>query len=250
MELIPLPKTVDIKRRSDAEADIIIEPCYPGYGTTIGNALRRVLLSSMQGAAITYVQIKGITHEFTSLPHVKEDIVELMLNLKGIRVKLHADEADIELHVKGEKTAKAKDIKANSDVEVINGDHVIATLTDKDATLDMTLHVEKGKGYVPVEMQKAEGRELGTIALDAIFTPIKNVNYSVEHVRVGEITNFDRLTLSITTDGSLSPEDAFQASSTVLLEHFAFFTKTTVEPEEPVIEKKKRTSKKATEPAE
>ncbi|PIS41535.1 MAG: DNA-directed RNA polymerase subunit alpha [Candidatus Kerfeldbacteria bacterium CG08_land_8_20_14_0_20_42_7] len=224
-ELIPLPSKIEIQKGSNSHERIfIIEPCYPGYGITLGNALRRVLLSSMPGAAIVSAHVKDVAHEFSTLPGVKEDIVELMLNLKKIRVKLFADEPiKIELREKGEKVVTAKDLKVTSDVEVANPDQVIATLTDKNAVLEMTLVAKKGRGYVPSEQQTDDNKEIGTITLDAIYTPVKNVNFTTEHVRVGEMTNYDKLSLTVTTDGTVSPEEAFSTASKILVEHFDAF---------------------------
>ena len=241
MELIPLPSTIQTTKKGPHEAIITIEPCYPGYGITLGNALRRVLLSSMPGSAITSVHIKGAPHEFTSLPGIKEDVVELMLNLKQVRVRCHSDQPqEVTLHVKGEKQVTAKDIQANQDVEICNPDQPIATLTDKSSDFEMTLKVQNGRGYVPAEMQEKGNKELGTILLDAIYTPVKNVNFDIEHVRVGEITNFDKVTLSISTDGSISPEEAFTTASQILVEHFNALVQR--EATEPVKKKSKKSS--------
>lgn len=242
MELIPLPTRIDIQEQKNNSAVITIEPCYPGYGTTIGNALRRVLLSSIPGSAITKMQIKGATHEFTTLPGVKEDMVELILNIKLIRVLSHSDEpVTVELRAKGEGVVRAKDIKATSDVEIVSDDQPIATLTDKDATLDITFTIEKGKGYVPVEMQQNENDDLGTIAIDAIFNPVRNVNFNVEHVRVGEITNFDKVVLTIATDGSMSPKETFHMASDILVQHFQVFGAEKKEAVAPKAKKSKKT---------
>jgi len=224
-ELIPLPSKIDFQKGANPNESVItIEPCYPGYGITLGNALRRVLLSSMPGAAIVSAGVKNATHEFSTLPGVKEDIVEIMLNLKTIRVKLYSDEpVKIELHEKGEKVVTAKDIKLTSDVEISNPNQVIATLTEKDAVLDMILIAKKGRGYVPSELQIADNKEIGTITLDAIFSPVRNVNFTTEHVRVGEMTNYDKLILTISTDGTVSPEQAFITASKILVHHFTTF---------------------------
>lgn len=242
MELIPLPSTIQTNKKGPHEAVITIEPCYPGYGITLGNALRRVLLSSMPGSAITSVTIKGAPHEFTSLPGVKEDVVELMLNLKQVRVRSHSDQPqEVTLHVKGEKVVTAKDIQTNQDVEVCNPEQHIATLTDKSSDFEMTFKIQNGRGYVPAEMQEKGNKELGTILLDAIYTPVKNVNFDIEHVRVGEITNFDKITLSISTDGSISPEEAFNTASQILVEHFTAFVQKEKD-EEPAKKKSKKVS--------
>ncbi|MBU0597499.1 DNA-directed RNA polymerase subunit alpha [Patescibacteria group bacterium] len=221
MEKLPLPEKHKVIKIGDNQADIIIEPCYPGYGTTLGNALRRVLLSSLSGAAITTVKIKGVTHEFSTLPGIKEDIVEILLNLKRIRFKLHAtDETKVTLKVKGEKNVKAKDIKLTSEVEVINSDAEIATLSDKNAELEMEFTIKSGRGYLPVENIEKKKLILGNIAIDAIFTPVKNVNFHIQNVRVGQMTNYDKLTLSITTDGSITPEESLKQAAQILLDHF------------------------------
>jgi DNA-directed RNA polymerase subunit alpha len=223
MELIPLPKKIDVKKSGDNVAMFTIEPCYPGYGTTLGNALRRVLLSSLEGAAITAVKIEGVNHEFSTIPNVKEDVVEIILNLKTIRFRSFSDEpVTVKLSAKGEKKVTGKDIIVTSDVEVVHTDKVIATLTDKSAVLDMELVIEKGRGYVPVETREKEKRDIGMIAVDAIFTPIRNVNFDVENVRVGQMTNYDRLMLEVITDGTLTPEKAFHEATKILSSHFDF----------------------------
>lgn len=222
MEKLPIPDKFEVTKIGTHHANIIIEPCYPGYGTTLGNALRRVLLSSLPGAAITAIKIKGVTHEFSTLPNVKEDIVEIILNLKRIRFRLfNVDEAQATLKVKGEKKVTAKDIKCTSDVEVITPDAEIATLTDKNAELEIEFFLNTGRGYLPVENVEKKKFPLGTIVIDAIFTPIKNVNYSIESVRVGQMTNFDRLVLGVSTDGTISPEDAVKLAAGILVEHFS-----------------------------
>ncbi len=222
MEKLALPDKYNVEKTGTNQAKITIEPCYPGYGTTVGNALRRVLLSSLPGAAITSVKFNGATHEFSTLPGVKEDIVEIILNLKKICFKLHnTDEAVVSLKVKGAKKIKAKDIKLTSDIEVTNPNAEIATLNDKSAEVEMELTVKSGRGYVPVENKETLKFSLGTIAIDSIFTPVKNVNYSVENVRVGQMTNYDRIILNILTDGTMSPEEALKKSASLLVDHFS-----------------------------
>lgn len=246
MESIPLPSRIEVDSQETNSARIIIEPCYPGYGTTLGNALRRVLLSSLPGAAVTKVKLTGIQHEFSTLPNVKEDIVELMLNLKLLRIKIHeGEDATLNLQVKGEKVVTAKDLTLPSNVEIANPELVLATLTDKSAELEMELFVQKGRGYVPVEVQTREKGEIGMIAVDAIFTPMKTVNFDTEHVRVGQMTNFDRLTLDIKTDGTITPQEAFRQASEILVDHFAKFrdTQLTAEPEVPAKKKGKKAAK-------
>lgn len=232
MESLPLPKSVSVNALSRDRAVFTIEPLYPGYGMTVGNALRRVLLSSMPGAAITAVKFEGVTHEFSTIDYVKEDVVDILLNLKQVRLKLHSDEpVVITLEGKGAKTLTAGDVTPNSAVEVTNPDQVIATLTDAAAKISMELTVAKGRGYVPVENREKEKMEIGTVALDAIYTPIKNVNFTNEHVRVEQITNFDKLILDITTDGTITPTDALKLASSIMLEHFQFVHAWTNTPE-------------------
>ncbi|MBU0707249.1 DNA-directed RNA polymerase subunit alpha [Patescibacteria group bacterium] len=232
MESISLPKKIEIIKHEDNNATFVIEPCYPGYGTTLGNAMRRVLLSSLEGAAITSVKIANVSHEFSTLPFVKEDIVEIILNLKTVRLKLHGDgPVTLKLKQKGEKRVTASDIKATSDVEVASPDVLIATLTDKKAEFEMDIVVEKGRGYVPIEMREKEKNEIAMIAIDAIYTPVKNVNFEVESVRVGQMTNYDRLKIDVVTDGTLSPEEAFHQSANILHEQFGYFLENVNKPE-------------------
>ncbi len=222
MESITLPDKYSVEKIDKAKAVITIEPCYPGYGTTLGNALRRVLLSSLGGAAVTAVKIKGITHEFSSLPGVKEDVVEIILNLKKLRLKVHSDdEVTVQLKAKGNQKVTGEDIKSSSDVEVINTDLHIATLTEKDAEIEMELTVKRGRGYMPVESNEKKKFPLGTIGIDAIFTPVVNVNYDTENVRVGKMTNYDRLIMTVATDGTTTPEEALVKASEILVDHFS-----------------------------
>ncbi len=221
MDPISLPEKLNVEKKDVNHAIITIEPCYPGYGVTLGNALRRVLLSSLEGAAITFVKIKEVSHEFSTIEGVKEDVVDIILNLKTIRLKSYSDEpVTITLREKGEKRVTAKDLKVSSDIEVANPDQLIATLTDKKSELEMELKVEKGRGYIPVESREKEKNEIGMIAIDAVFTPVKNVNFDVENVRVGQMTNYDRLTLDIITDGTIGPEEAFGQSASILHSQF------------------------------
>lgn len=223
MEYISLPQKVDVKELDPGkEAQITIEPCYPGYGTTLGNALRRVLLSSLPGAAVTAVKMKGVGHEFSTIPSVKEDVVDIILNLKLVRLRVHSEESlVVKLRAKGEKVVTAGDIEKNAQVEVMNPDQVIATLTDPKAVIEMELTVRQGVGYQPVESREKENLEIGMIAIDALYNPVRRVSFRKEDVRVGQMTNFDRLILNIQTDGSLTPIEAFEKSSSILVEHFA-----------------------------
>ncbi len=222
MENINLPEKFEVKKIDDTTADIIIEPCFPGYGNTLGNALRRVLLSSLSGAAITSIKIKEASHEFSTLPNVKEDVVEIIMNLKKISFNLHGtEEAKATVKVKGAKKVTAGDIKTTSDCDVINKDAPIATITDKDGELEIEFTINSGRGYLPVENVEKKKIPLGTIAIDAIFTPIKNVNYAIENVRVGQMTNYNRLIINIKTDGSITPEEAVKKASSILVDQFS-----------------------------
>lgn len=226
MEKIPLPSKIEFQKGSDEnEAIVSIQPCYPGYGTTLGNALRRVLLSSLPGAAVTAFKVKGVQHEFSTIPHVKEDFVEISLNLKQLRLKVFSEEPlRLSLKEKGEKEVKAKNIKVTSDVEIINPELHLATLTDKNADLDMEIVVSRGKGYVPTEAREEE-LEIGMIAIDSIFSPIRNVGFKIENVRVGKMTNFENLTLTIETDGTITPQEALNQATKILIEQFNFIEK-------------------------
>lgn len=223
MEFVYLSESVSIKKVSEDETHgkFSIEGLYRGYGLTVGNAIRRVLLSSLPGSAITKFKIKGVKHEFTTIPGVVEDVVEIGLNLKRVKFKFYASEPQVlSLKVKGEKEVKAGDIKCNADVEVANSDQHIATLSSKSAEIDMELTIEKGLGYVPVESQKTDKLPIGTIALDAIFSPVVNVNYTVENMRVGDRTDYNKVLLDVETDGTISPSRAVHKAAEILLDHF------------------------------
>ena len=216
---LPLPPKVIQKKKNQAAFEV--EALYPGYGVTIGNALRRVLLSSLQGAAVTEVKIKGVPHEFSTIPGVLEDTLMILLNIKNLRFKIHEGEnAKIELKSKGEGPVTGKDFKCPSQVELVNPDIHIATITDKKTELEITLNVERGIGYVQKDQFKKGKAEIGAIAIDAIYTPIKNVNFAVENMRVGDRTDFDKLSLEIETDGTITPEEAFFEACDILLKHF------------------------------
>lgn len=224
-----------------------IEGLYAGYGLTIGNAIRRTLLSSIPGAAITQVKIKGVGHEFTTIPNIIEDVVEISLNLKRVRFRVHVDEPQIlTLKKKGEGPVTAADIETNANVEIITPDAHIATISAKSAELEMELTVERGLGYVPVEARKMEKLPIGVVALDAIFTPVTKVSFAVENMRVGERTDFNLLRLAIETDGSLTPSAALRKSSNILQDHFMKISAVEVKEPEPVAapkEKKKKIKK-------
>lgn len=229
MENIALPNKVSFTDLGDHKYSAIMEPLYPGYGVTIGNSLRRILLSSLPGSAVVAVKIKGVDHEFSTVPNVKEDVIEIILNLKQMRMKLHLDApVKLELKVKGERQVKAGDFKKNADVEVVNPELHIATLDGKSAEMDMEVIVQPGRGYVPVEQRENEKYEIGMIAIDAIYTPIKTVNFEVKNVRVGQITNYDELVMTIETDGTVEGKDAIDAASKILIDHFSLFTKSSL----------------------
>ncbi len=223
MEFTYLSESVSIKKVSETITDGVfeIEGLYNGYGLTLGNALRRALFSSLPGAAITQVKIKGVDHEFSTIPNVLEDIVEICLNLKKIRFRILVDEPQtLTLKIKGEKEVLASDIKTGSQIEIISPDIHIATLSSKSAELDMELVVEKGLGYVPVEVRKFEKLPVGTIALDSLFSPVVKVNFSVENMRVGDRTDYNKLKLEIRTDGSITPSSALHKAGNILKDHF------------------------------
>lgn len=212
------PKYTEIEKNI---GKIEIDGCYPGYGTTLGNTLRRVLLSSLLGTAATSVKIKDISHEYSTIPGVLEDAIQIILNLKKIRFHSHKDEpVKLTLKEKGLKKIIAGDIQCPSDVEVINKDALIATITDKKGELEMEIEVQNGLGYVPVEQQIRETKEIGLIAIDAVFTPVRRVNYSVENTRVGKRTDFDKITLEIETDGSIDPKEAYEKAVELIVEQF------------------------------
>ena len=199
------------------------EPFERGLGITIGNSLRRILISSLQGAAITSVKIDGVLHEFSAIPGTKEDITEIILNLKEVRLKLHTEGSKtIRVKAEGPKVLKAGDILTGDAVEILNPDHYIATLS-RDGKLSMEIVVKVGKGYIPAERNKEESQPIGTIPMDAIFSPIKKVNYTVTNARVGQITDYDKLTMEVWTDGSLNPEEAVAHAAKILKDQLSIF---------------------------
>ena len=226
MDKIALPQKVEFLAGSEAASQqIVIGPCYPGYGATIGNALRRVLLSSLTGAAAVGVKIRGADHEFMSLPHVREDVLELILNLKKLRLKVFSDEIiKLELDARGEKKVKAGDIEKNSQVEIVNPDLVLGHITDMAGSLFMEIFVSRGLGYITVENRESAKHELGYIEMDSIFSPVLSVGISVESARVGKMTNWDKLIINLTTDGTISPEEAFVSAVEILISQFNALT--------------------------
>ena len=219
--MIPLSQPTKIVESKENRGVFVVEGLYPGYGITIGNSLRRVLLSSLEGAAVTQVNIKGADHEFSTIPGVYEDVIAILLNLKQMRFRLYGEEPQkATLKVRGEREVRAADFKLPASLELVNGDLILAHLTEKSAELEMEIQVERGIGYVPSEEREKEKQEIGSIALDAIFTPIRRVSSRVENMRVGDRTDFNRLTLEIETDGTLTPEEAFYQAVDVLLKQF------------------------------
>jgi len=202
-----------------------IEPLDRGFGYTFGNSLRRVLLSSLEGAAVTSVKIEGISHEFTTLQGVREDVTDIILNLKNLVCRLHGESPEIEVHVakRGAGAVKASDIEAPAELEILNSDLEIAHLSEK-GKLEMTLTIGRGRGYVPAEMNRGPEHTIGVIPIDSIFSPVRRVAYDVEAARVGQRTDYDKLRLDVTTDGSISPKDAIGQASEILIRQLAIFT--------------------------
>jgi DNA-directed RNA polymerase subunit alpha len=233
MENIALPKKVDFREGKNAnEGIIVVEPLYPGYGMTLGNSLRRVLLSSLPGAAVIGVKIKGASHEFMTLPGIQEDVLEIMLNIKQLHLRIHGDEEiHLELKVKGKKIITAEDISKDAQVEIKNPELVLATLTEDKASLDLEIIARPGRGYRMNEGSKRENSELGYIEIDSIFSPVLAVSLDVENTRVGKMTNWDKLLIELKTDGTLSPMEAFHLASEILVNQFSALS---LHDEEPV----------------
>ncbi|NLW41457.1 MAG: DNA-directed RNA polymerase subunit alpha [Tissierellia bacterium] len=201
----------------------VVEPLERGFGTTLGNSLRRVLLSSLPGAAVTSIKVEGVLHEFSTIPGVKEDLVEIILNLKDLAIKMDQDEPKvITVNAQGPCVLTGADILTEAGVEIINGDQHIATLNE-DAKLYMEITIEKGRGYVPAERNKKPGQPIGIIPVDSIFTPIKRVNFNVEDTRVGQVTDYDKLTLEVWTDGSINADEATSLAAKIMSEHLMLF---------------------------
>lgn len=235
--MISLPTSIKTKNISDNNSIFEIESLYPGYGVTLGNAIRRILLSSLPGAAITEVKIKNAPHEFATLKGVKEDVLHILMNIKQLRFKIFTDDPQTAtLVVKGEKEVTGKDFELPADLKLANPELKIATITEKGTQLEIEIKVEKGLGYVFED--KETKRSVGVIGMDAIFTPIKKVNYVVENMRVGKRTDFDKLSLEIETDGTITPEEALSQSLNILSSQIQYIS------ENIVIAEKKETKKK------
>ena len=227
----------DLETLSETYGKFFAEPFERGFGVTIGNCLRRILLSSIEGAAVSLIKIEGVNHKFTSLPGVIEDITDIVLNLKQLRLKVHSDEPKkIYLKSSGAGEVKASDIEHNGDIEILNPDLHIATL-DKDGKLELEIEVRKGRGYCPAEKNEDEKYPIGMIAVDAIFSPVKKVNFNVENARLGQETDYDRIILEVWTDGSVKPDDAVAYAAKILKDQMAIFINFEEEPEVEVEEK-------------
>jgi len=247
--MISLPIKPKIIKKQKNKSVFEIESLYPGYGVTIGNSLRRVLLSSLDGAAVTQVKIKNVSHEFSTMDGVLEDVISIMLNIKQMRFKVLSDEPQkATLKVKGKKEVKGSDFKLPGQLELVNKDCHIATITESKVSLEIEIQVEKGTGYIPRELRKKEKQEIGVILLDAVFTPVRQVAFKIENMRVGERTDFDRLFLEIETDGTIAPEQALAKASEILFKHFDLFSNAFEK--ETVVEKKKETKKEIKKPKE
>ena len=230
----------EVKKINDTTAEFVVRPLYYGYGNTLGNSFRRVLLSSVKGAAITAFSIEGSTHEFAAIPGIREDVVDIMLNLKNIRFKVHTDNPiELELNIKGsdqssekdgEKRVVAGDIKLPAEVEIANPNQVICHIDDPKFVLKMHFVVESGRGYLTIERSSEDRVHSDMIAIDAVFTPVLRVRYKVENTRVGQDTNLQQLNLTIETDGTITPEDAFEEAAAILVNQFtALAGKTRIE---------------------
>jgi DNA-directed RNA polymerase subunit alpha len=229
------PKRLEVNEETLSEfyGKFVAEPFERGFGITVGNALRRVLVSSIQGAAITAVRIEGILHEFSTVPEVREDVTEIIINLKEVKLKLHSDGPEtIYIKAKGKGEVKAGDIIVNNNVEILNPEQHIATLSP-DAKLKMELIVNSGIGYMPAEKNRDENLPIGTIPIDAIFSPIKRVNYNITHSKIGQITDYERLTMEVWTDGAIAPEDAIAYAAKILQNQLKLFINFEEELEEP-----------------
>lgn len=226
MQHIQLPTTIEF-HESDVPhvGELVMTPCQKGYGTTIGNSYRRVLLSSLPGAAVESVKIDGVQHEFSAVAGVKEDMIEIILNLKQLAVMSHSD-APVTLTLKKKKTGPVTgaDFEKNADIEIMNTDLVLFHITDDSKAVEMEITVGKGSGYVPVADKDTKSLPLGTIAIDSLYTPIRDVGYKVENTRVGDITDFEKVTLRVETNGTVSPKDAVAQATDILMSHFALVT--------------------------
>ncbi len=234
---IQLPE-IKVTKEEANRATFVVEPLYTGYGMTLGNALRRVILSSLGGAAVTAVKVDQVSHEFSTIEGVREDMVDIILNLKKLRFRVFSDGPQtLFLNKSGKGKLTGADIKTNADVEIVNPTQYIATLDDAKSKLSMEIKVEKGRGYVPVENRENEKLEVGMIAVDAVYSPIVRVRYNIENTRVGNLTDLDRLIMEIETDGTVKPSDAMTQAAEILLNHFAVVSGQNVPSAKPTTEK-------------
>jgi len=223
------PALANIEDQGANVATFTIEPLHPGYGNTLGNSLRRVLLSSIEGGAVVAFKVEGVSHEFTTIEGVKEDVVDIMLNIKNIRLKVHSDQpVELRLEKKGAGVVTAGDIKANADVEIINPNQVICNIDDPKKSVVIDFVAESGRGYMTIEDSSVSRIHSDMIAVDAIFSPVLRVRYKVESTRVGQVTNLDKLTITVETDGSLTPREAFEESAAILVNQYSALAGSTV----------------------
>ncbi|HTP56832.1 MAG TPA: DNA-directed RNA polymerase subunit alpha [Candidatus Paceibacterota bacterium] len=248
--MVQLPETVKVVKKEGNRAVFDISPLMPGFGATVANPLRRVLLSSLEGAAIVSIKIKGVDHEFGAIAGVQEDIIQILLNLKKIRCRSYSnDPVTMTLSAKGEGAVTAGDIQTSTDVEIVTPDVHICTLTDKKATLEMELTVRKGRGYESVEELQKEKLPIGVIAIDAIYSPVRLVNFSVEDMRVGQRIDYNRVVMEVETDGTIQPEQALKEAAGILKDHFELVAAIAVPEAEAKPAKKKAPAKKVAKKA-
>ncbi len=244
MEQILLPNTIEFNEGDQPNVgEVVITPCHQGYGTTMGNALRRVLISSLPGAAIESVHVNGVQHEFSAIDGVQEDMVEIVLNLKLVAVQSFSDEpVTLTLSKKGKGDVTAADFDKNADVEIINPKLKLFTITDAKKSVDLEVVVGKGRGYVPVEEKDGKSLDLGTILVDSLYTPIRDIGFKVEMTRVGDVTNYEKLVMTIETNGTISAREAVSQATKILMDHFALVLDSAGSEE--VVEKPKKKAKK------
>jgi DNA-directed RNA polymerase subunit alpha len=242
MEQILLPNTIEFKAGDKPNVgQLIVTPCHQGYGATMGNAFRRVLLSSLPGSAVESVKIAGVQHEFSAVEGVVEDMVQIIMNLKQLAVRSFSEESvTLTLNKKGKGDITASDFEKNADVEIINPELKIATLTTDDKNFEMEITVGNGRGYVPVGEKDTKNYDLGTIAIDSLYTPVRDIGYNVELTRVGDVTNYEKLVVDIETNGTISPKDAVAQATKILMDYFGLVLEASGGNEE----KKKKASKK------
>lgn len=243
--MIQLPDAVKVVKKEGNRAVFEIGPLAPGYGATVANPLRRVLLSSLEGAAVTSIKIKGVEHEFGAIPGVQEDVIQIILNIKKLNFRSFTpDPVTVTLVAKGEGAITGGDIQVTSDIEMVNPDQPLFTITDKKTEVEMTLTIEKGRGYVSVEQRQKEKLPIGVIALDAAFSPVRMVNFTIDDVRVGQRIDFNKVTLEVETNGTMQAEQALKEAATMLRDHFELVSQIVVPEAEAVVKKVKKIAKK------